>query len=197
MLLNLFELASNKTLQHDPKTQARLAKLQGKTMVLNIKSINQSLSITPRPEGLEFSNTVPEHVDVTLKATISAMAKISRDGIEEAELEPGELEIIGDPIVGQRFALVISELDIDWHSLLAEHIGDGPAQLVSSAAEQAKSFAQDSQTKFKSWLNHFISEEMEIVVGKEEVEDFLDLVDTLRADTDRLAARIKRLTEKA
>ena len=38
---------------------------------------------------------------------------------------------------------------------------------------------------------------MEIVVGKEEVEDFLDLVDTLRADTDRLAARIKRLTEKA
>ena len=76
MLLNLFELASNKTLQHDPKTQARLVKLQGKTMVLHIKTINQSFSITPRPEGLEFSNTVPESVDVTLKATVSAMAKI-------------------------------------------------------------------------------------------------------------------------
>ena len=196
MLLNLFELASNKTLQHDPQTQARLVKLQGKTMVLNVKTINQSFSVTPRPEGLEFSNSVPDNVDVTLKATIGAMVKITRDGIEDAELEQGELEIIGDPIIGQRFALVISELDIDWHSLLAEHVGDGPAQLFTSAAEQAKGFAQDSQTQFKGWLNRFITEEMNIVAGKQEVEEFLDQVDTLRADTDRLVARVKRLTDK-
>ena len=37
MLLDLFELASNKTLEHDPQTLARLAKLQGKTMTLKIK----------------------------------------------------------------------------------------------------------------------------------------------------------------
>jgi len=196
MLLTLFELASNKTLEHDPKTQARLEKLQGKTMVLHIKSVNQSLCVAPRPEGLEFSNTVPEQVDVTLKATISAMAKITRDGIENAELEPGELEIIGDPIIGQRFALVMSELDIDWHSLIAEHVGEGPAQLITSAASQAKDFAKSSQTQLKSWVNHLITQEMDIVVSKDEVEEFLDNVDTLRADADRLIARVKRLKDK-
>ena len=82
MLIDLIELASNKTLEHDPQTLERLEKLQGKTMTLNIKSIDQSLSITPYKEGLEFSQIAPEHVDVTLSTTFGAMVKISRDGME-------------------------------------------------------------------------------------------------------------------
>ena len=193
MLLQLFELASNKTLEYDSQTQVRLAKLQGKTMALHLKSINQSLAITSRPEGLEFSRTLPESVDVTLKATIGAMVKITRDGIEDAELEPGELEIIGDPIVGQRFALVISELDIDWQGLIAEQIGDGPAHAVTSAAAQAKEFVKESQSNLKGWLNDFVKNELDVVVDRQEVDDFLDDVDSLRADVDRLEATVKKL----
>jgi len=196
MFLQLFELASNKTLEHDAQTQARLAKLQGKTMALHLKSINQGLAITPRPEGLEFSKDIPETVDVTLKATIGAMVKITRDGMEDAELEPGELEIIGDPIVGQRFAHVISELDIDWHGLLTEHIGDGPARAITSTAEQVKGFAKESQSNLKSWLNDFIKNDLDIVVDKQEVDTFLDDVDTLRADADRLAAKVNAFLNK-
>jgi len=196
MLLDLLELASNKTLEHDSATQARLTKLQGKTMALQIKTINQSLAVTPHPHGLEFSNTIPEKVDVTLSATIGAMIKISRDGMEDAELEPGELEISGDPIIGQRFALVISELNIDWQNLLADQIGDGPAHVVTTAADQAKSFAQTSHQHVKELVSKFIKEDMDIVVDNDEVNAFLDDVDTLRADADRLIARIKRLQSK-
>lgn len=196
MLLELFELASNKTLEHDPATQARLEKLQGKTMALHIKPINQSLAVTPHPSGLEFSNTIPESVDVTLSATLGAMIKITRDGMENAELEPGELEINGDPIVGQRFAQIMSELNIDWHSLLAEQIGDGPAHVVTTAAEQAKDIAKNSQSHLKQLFSKFIKDDMNVVVDKDEVNAFLDDVDTLRADADRLITRIKRLQTK-
>ena len=196
MLLQLFELASNKTLEHAPQTQARLAKLQGKTMALHLKSINQSLAITSRPEGLEFSRDIPETVDVTLKATIGAMVKIARDGMEDAELESGELEIIGDPIIGQRFALVISELDIDWYGLLSKHIGDGPAQAVTSVAAQAKEFTRESHSNLKSWLNDFIKNDLDIVVDEYEVDAFLDDIDTLRADADRLDDKVKAFLNK-
>ncbi len=196
MLLDLLELASNKTLEHGPQTRARLLKLQGKTMTLNIKSIGQSLSVTPHPEGLEFSQRVPEHVDVTLSVTIGAMIKISRDGLDNAELEPGELEIVGDPIVGQRFAQVISDLDIDWQGLLAEHIGESPARAVSFAAGQAKSFADESRLKFKGFINTLIKDDMQLVADKQSVEAFLDEVDTVRADTDRLLARLTRIQRK-
>ena len=193
MLLDLLELASNKTLEHDPSTQARLVKLQGKTMTLHIKSLEQSLSITPYPEGLEFSNDVPEQVDVTLSATLSALIKISRDGMENAELEAGELEIQGDPIIGQRFAQIIADLNIDWESLLAEQIGEAPAKLISVSATQAREFAKESQSQIKSMLSRLLTDDLDLVAEKSDVEHFLDDVDELRADVDRLAVRIKRI----
>lgn len=193
MLLDLLELASNKTLEHDPSTQARLVKLQGKTMTLHIKSLEQSLSITPYPEGLEFSHDVPEQVDVTLSATLSALIKISRDGMEDAELEAGELEIQGDPIIGQRFAQIIADLNIDWESLLAEQIGEAPAKLISVSATQAREFAKESQSQIKSMLSRLLTDDLDLVAEKSDVEPFLDDVDELRADVDRLAARIKRI----
>jgi len=194
MLLDLLELASNKTLEHDPKTKQRLIKLRGKTMSLQIRPIDQSLSITPHPEGLEFSREEPAHVDVSLSATIGAMIKISRDGLENAELESGELEITGDPIIGQRFAQILAELDVDWEAALAEQIGDSPARVVSFAADQAKELVQDSRVMFKGFVNQILSDDLGVAAGKNDVEPFLDEVDTIRADVERLAARIKRIS---
>lgn len=196
MLLDLLELASNKTLEHDPQTRARLEKLQGKTMTLRIKPIDQSISITPHPEGLEFSSNIPEQVDVTLSATIGAMIKITRDGMENAELESGELEIVGDPIIGQRFAQVMSELDIDWEGLLAGQLGESPARAITFAAGQAKTFADESRDKLKVFFKELITEDLGLVADKQGVDAFLDGVDTIRADADRLMARITRLQNK-
>jgi ubiquinone biosynthesis protein UbiJ len=196
MLLDLFELASNKTLEHDPQTLERLARLQGKTMTLKVKSIGQSVSVTPYPEGLEFSHEAPPKVDVTLSATLGAMIKISRHGMDNAELQPGELEIAGDPIVGQRFAQVIADLNIDWEALLAEHFGESPAKAVTFAAGQAKVFADESKVRLKEFLNTLIKHDMALVADKAEVEVYLDDVDTIRADVDRLSARLERLRTK-
>jgi len=196
MLLDLIELASNSTLQYDRPTLDRLEKLRGKTMTLRIKPLDQSISITPHPEGLEFARTAPEHIDVELSATIGAMIKISRDGMEDAELEAGELEIFGDPIVGQRFAQVISQLDIDWQSLLTEKIGESPARIVTFAATQAKEFAEESNNKLKHYLHQLVTEDLGVVADKQGVESFLDDVDALRADADRLTARISHLQTK-
>ena len=196
MLLELLELAGNRALAHDPVAHARLQKLQGKTMALHIKPIGQSILVAPFPEGLEFSSSIPDTVDVSLTATVSAMIKISRDGMQEAELKQGELEIVGDPIIGQRFAQVIAELDINWEALLAEEIGDSPARYAALAAAQIKGFTIESRSRFKQFVHKLLTEDLGLIANKDEVEPFLDDVDTLRADTDRLAARVKRLQSK-
>ncbi len=194
MLLNLVELASNKALEHDPQTRARLSKLQGKTMTLHIKTLEQSITLSPQIEGLEFSRDNPEGVDVTLKATIGAMIKISRDGMDDADLKAGELEMIGDPIIGQRFAQLIANLDIDWESLFSEQIGSGPAKLVVTAAEQLRNFTKESQSYIRDMASHVMKDELDLVADRAEVEAFLDDVDTLRADAERLFARLKNLS---
>lgn len=193
MLIELFELATNHALEHDQQTMQRLQQLQGKSMALHIKTIEQSITVSPCPEGVELSREIPENVDVTLTATPSAMLKISRDGMEQADLQPGDLEISGDPIIGQRFAKIITELNIDWQTLLAEQIGDSPARVVSMAAEQTRDFVQQSRSQLHTRFIHFIQQELDVTVEQDEVNQFLDNVDSLRADAERLAARIKRL----
>ncbi|MBX2849064.1 MAG: SCP2 sterol-binding domain-containing protein [Acidiferrobacterales bacterium] len=193
MLIELFEIACNHALEHDPQTQRRLQELHGKSMTLHVKTVQQSLTVSPCPEGLELSNKNPDTVDVTLSTTLAAMIKISRDGMDDADLQPGDLEISGDPIIGQRFATIITNLDINWEALLAEQIGESPARVVSIAAVQTRDFAQQSRSQLHSRFIHFIKDELEITAEKTDVDEFLDDVDTLKADSERMAARIKRL----
>jgi len=196
MLVSLFELASNKALEHDPASLARLQKLQGKAMTLHIKTLDQSITVTPQAEGLEFSSKAPDKVDVTLSTTLGAMIKISRDGLEDAELESGELEMSGDPIVGQRFAQIMAELDINWETMLAEHVGEAPARAAAMVAGQAKEFAQESRSKLHEFVSQTVKDDLQVVADKEGVNAFLDSVDDLRADVDRLGARLERLLNK-
>ncbi|MFT5574439.1 MAG: ubiquinone biosynthesis protein UbiJ [Cryomorphaceae bacterium] len=192
MLLNILELAINGALEFDPRAHRDLVKLHGKTMTLEIKPIPQRISISPMPHGLEFSNE-SDSTDVTLSATISALVKIGRDGLDDAELKSGELEINGDAIVGQRFAQILAQLNIDWEGLLAQHIGETPAVLISDGFGRAKEMAQESKSMFSKHLSNLLTNEMGLVAAKSDIEVFLDDVDTLRADADRLQARIQRI----
>lgn len=193
MIFELLELASNKALEYDPKSQRRLAKLQGKTMRLHLRPMDQSITITPQAQGLELSSSDHGDVDVTLSTTLSAMIKITRDGIEDADLEPGELEMRGDPIIGQRFAQVISDLAIDWEQLLSEQIGQAPAKAVTIVAKQTRSFAEESRDKVIELVSTMVKDELNLTPDKSEVDKFLDDVDDLRANVDRLKARVDSL----
>ncbi|NNC99919.1 MAG: hypothetical protein HKN85_07040 [Gammaproteobacteria bacterium] len=202
MLIDLLELASNNALEYDRCSRDRLAKLQGKTITLEIKPFsrlqqrNQRISVTPQPHGLEFSGLTLTQPDVTLTTTLGALIKIGRAGLDEAQLEPGELEISGDAIVGQRFARVLAELNVDWEGLLAEHIGEPPAVLISTGFEKAKALAEESKSALRQHLNTLLIDDLEIIARQTEVEPFLDEVDNLRADADRLQARVKRLQKR-
>ena len=193
MLLNLFELVGNNALEHGPKTSQRLAELQGKTLALRISNLNQTIIIKPSSDGIELSQQEFEDVDVTLSATVGAMIKIGRDGMHNAKLEPGELEIHGDPIIGQRFAQLVSELDINWESLLSEHLGEAPAQVVSLAIQQVGKLAEHTKDATMTQINSLITDELQITASTLDVDHFLEDVDHLRAQTDRLAARITRI----
>jgi ubiquinone biosynthesis protein UbiJ len=197
MVIDLIELACNSALEHDLQSRDRLKRLHGKQITLSIKPFGslptQHITINPQPHGLEFTNKLAEAPDVSLIATLNALVKISRDGLDNAELETGDLEINGDAIVGQRFAQILSELNIDWVALMAEHLGQAPAALLYGGAGKAKEFISDSRSMIKDQVSQILVEDLTLLVRESDVEPFLDSVDVLRADTDRLLSRLNRL----
>ena len=198
MLLSLLELAGNRVLESDPETQQKLQKLQGKTLALAIKNPPMTLLLTPTQVGIDLalaqenSSITP---DVTLTTTVSALVKISRNGLEEAELAPGELDIAGDAIIGQRFANIIANLNIDWEELLAEQIGDSPARLASVGMNKASEKLQQTHSELKHLINDFLQDDLALTALPKEVQSFIDDVDILRGDTDRLMARITTIRQ--
>ena len=197
MLIDLIELACNNALEHDPDSKERLKRLNGKTIRLSIRSIGrlttQHITISPHPHGLEFSTELSAEPDVSLNASLGALVKISRDGLDNAELQAGDLEINGDAIVGQRFAQILSELNIDWLGLMAEHLGEAPAIVLHGGISKAKGLFDDSKPLVKAQVNQFLIDDLQMLVSEDEAEPFLDAVDILRADADRLIARMARL----
>ena len=198
MILSLLETAGNRILSLDDDSKQKLRKLHGKTVAVEIKTVQQTIYVMPTENGIEFHSELENKEtenkpDVTLKATLGALVKISRDGMEDAELQSGELEIEGDAVTGQRFAGIITELDIDWEELLAQQIGDIPAQIIGQGAKHFNEWAKDTRQTIKQNTAEYLIEELRVAAPKHAVETFLDEVDILRADVDRLYARIQRL----
>jgi len=198
MLAALFETTSKKVLATDPETLERLSRLTGKLVAIDIKKLNLSFYLRIEQDNITFQDT-PENsdnIDVRIKAKPSTLLKIARDGMEEAELDRGELEIEGDAITGQRFANMLNALDIDWEDLIAEKIGDAPARLLFDFVGKARQWHHENQQTIQQNLSEFLVEEAQIIPHASEVETFIQQVDVLRNDTARLDARLIQLTRR-
>lgn len=196
MFFGLLELASNKALEHDKATRARLEKLSGKVMTLHIKDFDQSLTITPRDDGIELDSQTPDYSDVTLSTTISAVIKLGRDGLDNADLKAGELEMKGDPLIGQRFAQVIGDLNIDWEAMLAEQIGSAPAKAAGAVAGQARELVEESRSQLHDFVTNLIANDLQVLADKQQINDFLNDVEDIRADVDMLGSRLADLLNR-
>ncbi len=193
MLLPLLELACNQALEYDAESLQKVAALQGKTIALEIRGFNQVFYVHPQRDGIEVATSAATSPSVTLAATPAALLKIARSGMDNADLEPGELEINGDPIVAQRFANIASGLDIDWEGLAAEHMGEVPAAIFQRGAVTAQTFVQEGRKVIKAQINTALTDEFEVVADAQEVDHFLEEVDDLRAAVDRLEARLNKV----
>ena len=198
MLSALFETTSKKAFATDPDTLERLTRLQGKCVALDIKKLNLSLYLVIEEDHIAFQSEPedPEMIDVRLKARPSTLLKIARDGMDDAELEKGELEIEGDAIIGQRFAGMLNALDIDWEELLSEKIGDAPARFIFDIFSKAQQFQSSSKQTIQQNLSEFLVEEARLVSHASQIEHYIQSVDILRNDTARFQARLSELEKK-
>jgi ubiquinone biosynthesis protein UbiJ len=95
--------------------------------------------------------------------------------------------------LGQKMQRILAGLDLDWEEPLARAFGDPLGHELARAARAA--FAWQRAALNTAGLNtaEYLKEELRLLPARYEVEAFLDGVDSLRADLDRLEARIRRL----
>lgn len=190
------EAALNRALALDPETRDALARLDGRHVSLALEAPPLALSLTVSGERLVVG-PVDETVepDLAVRATLGGLLAQLPLLRREESTPPGRVRVSGDAELARHLQRLATRFDPDWQqpfvSVFGEVAGVQLANAFAGALRQLRALGSGLARS----AAEFVTEESRDVVARAELDAFLDDVDALREDADRLAARVARLRQ--
>ncbi len=199
-LIAFLEKAANRLLRLDRESLDRLGEFAGKVIHLSFPTGTpfvwiSDIYVLPSAAGLRLLSRYDGETDVTLRGTLPAFLRLLQGREAQDLFASGELEVNGDVELGRYFQRVLANLDIDWEEQASRVIGDVAARKLGNLLRDARGWGRQSRQTLAADLAEYLQEESRMLVARARVEAFLEAVDVLRADADRLDARLCRLQE--
>ena len=113
----------------------------------------------------------------------------------QSMLNSGVLKIEGDVELANQLRAIFMRVDIDWEEVASKCVGDSLAYQLGVFARRAKNYQLRSVENLRLDVSEYLQEESRITPTKVEIEKFLNDVDELDADIERLEAHTRRLVE--
>ena len=191
------EAAFNAWLQLEASTHGqalnRLQALQGKLIRLHITNPDMQFDILPTTERIRVSTDYAAEPDVTITGSaLGFMRLATAEDSGKAMLAQG-VTIAGDTGLGMQFSQILREVNIDWEELASRAVGDVMAHQLGQIARQSKGGLDETAHAMRLNTQEYLQEEARLVPAEAELKAYLDAVDDLRMDVDRLEARLKQL----
>ncbi|MCU7958982.1 MAG: SCP2 sterol-binding domain-containing protein [gamma proteobacterium symbiont of Bathyaustriella thionipta] len=193
MLSASVEAVLNRLLSLDPISLQRLQAYHGKRIELDFKGTGMRLFLVPGSDGIAVYQQLEEAADCTLSATPLVFARMGMGAEASDQLFSGQLEIRGDTALGHSFGRLLAGLHIDWEEQLAAISGDLIAHNIASGVRSGLQWLSDTHQRLDKDLKEYLQEEVQAMPSDYELQEWLQAVDTLRDDVERLQARVERL----
>jgi ubiquinone biosynthesis protein UbiJ len=190
MLTATIENVLNRGLPRSPRAQQLCADLTGRSVAIEIREITRLL-IESTGRTLRVTRG-DAGADAEIVGGPFGLIALGGDA-PEAVLQRGDVEIRGDAELAQKFRELVLLLRPDLEEELALVVSDVPAHQVGRFARMALGWTRRAAATTGENLAEYFGHERHDLVPKNEGEQFLRGVDTLREDVDRLEARIARL----
>jgi ubiquinone biosynthesis protein UbiJ len=197
VLLAAAEALINRVLTLDPEGAAAFAKVQGRVLRIELLGLGLHLSLVPEGAALRLFGDYAAEPDCIVRATPAALLSMALAENREDEVFSGSVKIDGDNNLAQTIGEVLKALDIDWEEQLAAIVGDRIAHQIGNQARAGSRWAERSGRTLQSDLREYLVEEGRFVPSEIEMQSFLDGVDRLRDDTERLEARVERFARRS
>ena len=186
----LLETFLNGYLRLDLDSQAKLAELSGKVFQLELSDWQLTLYLLPRAENIRIKREFEGDIDVAIQvSSVFSLLRLARGDLAAEQ----DIYIQGDMHSARRLQQVLKTLEIDWEEQLSRLVGDIPAHQFGNLARKISLWGQQAVDKLQADVSEYLLYEKQQLPPRIRVERFLNDVDILRSDTDRLAARIQRL----
>lgn len=107
-----------------------------------------------------------------------------------------QVRIEGDTELAKTLAKVLQNVKWDYEEDLSQVIGDISANKLSAFAKNAAHEAKLQAVNFAEMAAEYWQEENPLIAKRRHVEDFVQKVDVLRDDVERLEKRLTKLLTK-
>ena len=191
------ETALNQALALDVDARDALRRFDGRRIELTLESPPLALQLRVEGERLVVGPVdAAGEPDLAVRSTLGGMLSqlpfLRRDDAPPV----GKVRVSSDAELARQLQRLAERFDPDWQKpfvgVFGDVIGVQVANAFAGALRQARKLGRD----FAQSAAEFVTEESRDVVGRDELDAFLDDVDHLRDDAERLAARVARLAAR-
>ncbi len=186
------EKAFNQCLRMDPDTLAQVTELEGKVIALEIQGVGKTIFLVPTAAGLRVQSVFEGEPDVTISGGVFSLARLGLSDHPASVFGDG-VEMTGDAHLGRKVQHILDGLQLDWEEQLSHLSGDVLAHQVGNTVRSLIDWGRNTTETFGRDVAEYFQEESRDLVVKAELDQFLDAIDALRSDVDRLDQRVKRL----
>lgn len=168
--------------------RSRCLELDGRSFAVRLRGLPLNLRFACNEGRLAVSGE--DVADVTLEGSPLELARLAILGEPAAA---AGLKLVGDPLVARDFRDLLDVALPDWEEELARITGDVAARRIAQTLRGLGDWMGNTGQRLSVDLADYLKEEQRSLPTRWEMDEFLDAVDTLTADTDRLEARLRRL----
>ncbi len=190
----MLEVLINQALALDEVAQQSMAKLAGKTLLIQIEGTPLKWFFAPQTDGFLQMPSSVEFPDAVVSGMPFSLLRLLS---EPTLLTTGIATLSGEMKVAQTFMTVFAQLQIDWEEQLSHIIGDIAAHQMGNFARNAQQYTQQTAQTWQQNIIEYLQEENRFLPTQPELELFYNEVDVLRSDVARLEKRLERLLMKS
>ena len=190
LLLKPLEIALNHALRFDMESHEKLQHFANRSIRIDITNLNIAVIVRFTDDRI-LLEAAEEHVaDLMIKADSFALLKLVQ---QPDSLFSNQIQIRGDVQFAKQLQDWQQHFDFDWEQQLARVTGDTLAYPLAQSLRRGFDWLNYNRSEFEQSLAEYLREESQYLPDKSQTQRFMQNVDLLRADTERLEARIKRL----
>lgn len=185
----------NQALYLDPNSLHALSKLAGKSVKVELTGLTLTFSFFPELEGIAVLGNYTGEVDAYVQSPPFTLLSLLLNS-QGSFANYADVVVSGNIQVAQQLLHVLQGLDIDWEEQLAQRLGDIPAHSLGTLVRRGQHYVSDRLSHLQYYFSEYLQEESRHVPAPAEMESFLNGVDMLRDDVDRLAQRVTNLRKR-
>lgn len=179
----------------DGEAGRRIERLGDAVLEVRVTGLGLALFLVPAGDRLRIESDHDGEPAARISGPPASLARLAITAGTRV-LFGGSVRVEGDVRIAKAYKRLFDTLEPDWEEALARLTGDVPAhetaRAVHALIDGLQRAVEGRQQDLRAWL----IDELEALPAPAEVEEWLAAVDRLRADADRLGARVARLERR-